>query len=45
MQVGKSAEALDLYERALKFAAGVPELQFPVMTYQALTGGTSRCSV
>src|SRR5262245_3939290 len=33
MQLGKAAEALDFYERALRIAAGVRELQFPVMTY------------
>ncbi|MGH9158439.1 MAG: tetratricopeptide repeat protein, partial [Vicinamibacteraceae bacterium] len=32
-EVGKPAEALDMYERALKVAAGVPELQFPAMAY------------
>jgi CHAT domain-containing protein/tetratricopeptide (TPR) repeat protein len=33
MQLGRAEEALDFYDRALKIAAGVPELQFPVMTY------------
>lgn len=33
MQLGKPAEALDFYERALRIASTVRELQFPVMTY------------
>ena len=33
MQLGKAAEALDFYERALRIAAGVRELQLPMMTY------------
>src|SRR5690606_37750231 len=33
MQLGGAAEALDFYDRALKIAGSVRELQFPVMTY------------
>lgn len=33
VQLGRPAEALDFYDRALRVAATVPELQFPVMTY------------
>jgi len=33
MQLGRAAEALAFYDRALKIAGTVPELQFPVMTY------------
>lgn len=33
VQLGRPAEALDFYDRALKVASAVPELQFPVMTY------------
>lgn len=33
VQLGRPQEALDFYDRALKAAAAVPELQFPVMTY------------
>ena len=33
MQLGRPQDALDFYDRALKVARTVPELQFPVMTY------------
>lgn len=33
VQLGRPEEALDFYNRALKVASGVPELQFPLMTY------------
>lgn len=33
VQLGRPQEALDFYDRALKVASTVPELQFPVMTY------------
>jgi CHAT domain-containing protein/tetratricopeptide (TPR) repeat protein len=33
VQLGRPAEALDFYDRALKVASSVPELQFPLMTY------------
>lgn len=33
VQLGRPAEALEFYDRALRVAATVPELQFPVMTY------------
>ena len=33
VQLGRPEEALDFYDRALKAAASVPELQFPVMTH------------
>jgi CHAT domain-containing protein len=33
VQLGRPEEALDFYDRALKAAAAVPELQFPVMTH------------
>lgn len=33
VQLGRPQEALDFYDRALKVASAVPELQFPVMTY------------
>jgi tetratricopeptide (TPR) repeat protein len=33
VQLGRPQEALDFYDRALRTAASVPELQFPVMTY------------
>jgi CHAT domain-containing protein/tetratricopeptide (TPR) repeat protein len=33
VQLGRSEEALDFYDRALKVAATVPELQFPLMAY------------
>ena len=33
VQLGRPEEALDFYDRALKVAAAVPELQFPVMTH------------
>ena len=33
VQLGRPAEALDFYDRALKAASTVPELQFPVMTH------------
>lgn len=33
VQLGRPEEALDFYDRALKAAATVPELQFPVMTH------------
>lgn len=33
MQLGRAAQALDFYERALKLAKTVPEIAFPVMTY------------
>jgi CHAT domain-containing protein/tetratricopeptide (TPR) repeat protein len=32
-ELNRPQEALDFYDRALKIAATVPELQFPVMTY------------
>ena len=32
-QLGRPQEALDFYDRALRIASTVPELQFPVMTY------------
>ena len=33
VQLGRPQEALDFYDRALKVASTVPELQFPVMTH------------
>jgi tetratricopeptide (TPR) repeat protein len=33
VQLGRPEEALEFYDRALKAAATVPELQFPVMTH------------
>ena len=33
VQLGRPAEALDFYDRALKVASAVPELQFPMMSY------------
>ncbi len=33
VQLGRPAEALDFYDRALRVAATVPELQFPLMTF------------
>lgn len=33
VQLGRPAEALDFYDRALAAAATVPEIQFPVMTH------------
>jgi CHAT domain-containing protein len=33
VELGRPAEALDFYDRALKIAASVRELQLPVMTY------------
>lgn len=33
VQLGRPQEALDFYDRALKVAETVPELQFPTMTY------------
>lgn len=33
VQLGRPAEALDFYDRALAAASTVPELQFPVMTH------------
>src|SRR5690606_15165431 len=33
VELGRPAEALDFYDRALKIAASVPELQFPLMTH------------
>jgi hypothetical protein len=32
VQLGRPQEALDFYDRALKVASAIPELQFPVMT-------------
>jgi CHAT domain-containing protein len=32
-QLGQAKQALDFYDRALKLASTVPELQFPVMTH------------
>jgi CHAT domain-containing protein len=33
VQLGRPAEALDFYDRALAAASAVPEIQFPVMTH------------
>ena len=33
VELGRPEQALDFYDRAMKVAAGVPELQFPLMTY------------
>lgn len=33
VQLGRAGEALDFYDRALRVAVTVPELQFPAMTY------------
>lgn len=33
VQLGRPAEALDFYDRALTAASAVPEIQFPVMTH------------
>ena len=33
VQLDRSEQAIDFYDRALKVATSVPELQFPVMTY------------
>ena len=33
VELGRPEQALDFYERALKVASAIPELQFPVMTY------------
>ena len=33
VQLDRSEQALDFYDRALKVATSIPELQFPVMTY------------
>jgi CHAT domain-containing protein/Tfp pilus assembly protein PilF len=33
-ELGRPEQALDFYDRALKVAASIPELQFPVMTYE-----------
>ncbi len=33
VQLDRSEQALDFYDRALKVATAIPELQFPVMTY------------
>jgi hypothetical protein len=33
VELGRPEQALDFYERALKVASTIPELQFPVMTY------------
>lgn len=33
VQLGRPAEALDFYDRALRVAATVPELHFPLMTF------------
>src|SRR5437762_43643 len=33
VQLDRSEQALDFYDRALKLASTVPELQFPLMTY------------
>lgn len=32
-QLGRPQQALDFYDEAFKAASGVPELQFPIMTY------------
>src|SRR5262249_54542059 len=32
-ELGRPEQALDYYDRALKFASTIPELQFPAMTY------------
>ena len=32
MQLGRPAEALDFYDRAMKVASSVPELHYPLMT-------------
>jgi CHAT domain-containing protein/Tfp pilus assembly protein PilF len=32
-ELGRPEQALDFYDRALKVASAIPELQFPVMTY------------
>lgn len=34
VELGRPVEALDFYDRALKLASTVPELQFPLMTYE-----------
>ena len=34
VQLDSAEQALDFYDRALKLASSVPELQFPLMTYQ-----------
>lgn len=34
LQLGRAEQAIDYFEKALKVASSVPELQFPVMTYQ-----------
>lgn len=34
VELGRPVEALDFYDRALKLASTVPELQFPLMTHQ-----------
>ena len=34
VQLGRPEQALDFYDRALKLASSVRELQFPLMTYQ-----------
>lgn len=34
VQLDRAEQALDFYDRALKLASSVPELQFPLMTYQ-----------
>ena len=33
LQLGRAEQAIDYYDKALKIASSVPELQFPVMTY------------
>lgn len=38
VQLGRPQEALDFYDRALKIASTVTELQFPVMTYVGKIG-------
>lgn len=42
VQLDRAEQALDFYDRALKLASSVPELQFPLMTYQGKGNALAR---
>jgi tetratricopeptide (TPR) repeat protein len=42
MQLGQTGQALDFYDQALKAAATIPGLQFPVMTYVGKTDALAK---
>lgn len=44
VQLGRPAEALDFYDRALTAASAVPEIQFPVMTHVGRSNALIRLS-